>query len=233
MNRDGETLFILQRDGESLFILLYLQVSERLVAEYGWRGALQILAVTTGIVNLCSALTFFHPETRTSHSSSQQQGGKWLLADDAVAKQHMGEDSYKEKNVSFEMTEIDLHEDTPSAVQPGAESKEGVTQEKYGRGKKDQVLSMYGIMVHPSFWPCAMLAVIFAGCMWVPYIYLPAFQYDTLDIPLKEGAQVRSSSFQWAYSHGIDLWQVWSITLHCGHSQERNVQWRLSVEMRQ
>jgi hypothetical protein len=53
-----------------------------------------------------------------------------------------------------------------------------------------EALSMAQVMTHPSFIPCAVLALVFAGCMWVPYIYLPAFQYDALGIPLKEGAQV-------------------------------------------
>ena len=69
-----------------------------------------------------------------------------------------------------------------------------------------EALSMAGVMSHPSFIACAVLALVFAGCMWVPYIYLPAFQYDALGIPLKEGAQVWIDSLcvcTYVYMYGI------------------------------
>ncbi len=38
-----------------------MQVTERLIAAYGWRGALKFLAAGTGILNMASSLTFISP----------------------------------------------------------------------------------------------------------------------------------------------------------------------------
>ncbi len=56
------------------------QVTERLIAAYGWRGALQWLAVGTGILNMSSALTFASPKPRSATSQSSIQAANAKVA---------------------------------------------------------------------------------------------------------------------------------------------------------
>lgn len=193
--------------GSGIGTLVIAQVSERLIDAFGWRGALLYLSFGTGIVNVASALTFYSPHaiTSTSTSSKRQEDGKVLLGDDSCAVN------------STEMVEVRLHsgdagvdDDSDKAKssagkvenggrkglgQQGGGDFEGSRQHETQAAELEKVverekaLTMRELGRHPCFVPLMWLSFFFAGFMWVPYIYLPAFQFDALGTPLKQGAQ--------------------------------------------
>jgi MFS family permease len=199
--------------GSGIGTLVIAQISERLIDAFGWRGALVYLSVGTGIANVASALTFYSPETSDSNSTSStkkhQDDGKTLLDDDSCAVN------------STEMVEVRLHggdahvnaEDDYESSAAGQEKNAGKERGGQGgqgvrtrngkddvekaEGKKvvgrEKALTMRELGQHPSFVPLMWLSFFFAGFMWVPYIYLPAFQFDALGTPLKQGAQTVAS----------------------------------------
>ena len=145
----------------------------------------------------------------SSSAKKYQDDGKTLLDDDSCAVN------------GTEMVEVRLHggdahanaeancasstagQEKTAGEESGGQQVQGVQggnrdgEIENAEGNKvegrEKALTMRELGQHPSFIPLMWLSFFFAGFMWVPYIYLPAFQFDSLGTPLKQGAQTVAS----------------------------------------